>query len=126
MPRKPAGFGSPANWAAGGLLEITQHCWRGPAQPHRDGGVSVSTLEIRDLTIEFGRGRSAVTAVDLVNLDISDGGILGLVGESGSGKSTLARAVVGLVPVQSGQVLVDGVDLTTLKGARRRRERRRV
>lgn len=48
-------------------------------------------------------------AVDLVSFDIPRGGRVGLVGESGCGKSTLTRAILGLEPVQSGSILLDGM-----------------
>lgn len=69
-------------------------------------------LEIRDLTVHYGTGARAVTAVDAVSLLVPSGGVVGLVGGSGSGKSTVARAVVGLAPVAGGAVLLDDVDLT--------------
>jgi peptide/nickel transport system ATP-binding protein len=69
----------------------------------------VTTLETRDLTVRFGRGASALVAVDGVDLEVPEQTIVGLVGESGSGKSTLARALVGLVPISGGEVLLDGV-----------------
>jgi len=47
-------------------------------------------------------------AVDHVSFDIPRGGRVGLVGESGCGKSTLTRAILGLEPVQSGDILLDG------------------
>jgi peptide/nickel transport system ATP-binding protein len=71
----------------------------------------VTTLETRDLTVRFGRGDSALVAVDGVGLTVPEQTILGLVGESGSGKSTLARAIVGLVSISGGDVLLDGVAL---------------
>ena len=43
-----------------------------------------------------------------VDLTVARGESFGLVGESGSGKSTLLRAIVGLVPVASGMITVDG------------------
>ncbi|GIH22652.1 hypothetical protein Aph01nite_09620 [Acrocarpospora phusangensis] len=43
-----------------------------------------------------------------VSLDVAEGQTVGLVGESGSGKSTMARAAVGLAPVTSGQILLNG------------------
>ena len=69
----------------------------------------MTALETRDLTVRFGRGESALTAVDGVDLEVPEQTIVGLVGESGSGKSTLARALVGLAPIAGGEVLLDGV-----------------
>ncbi len=48
------------------------------------------------------------TAVDDVSFELNRGERLGLVGESGCGKSTLTRAILGLEPVQRGQILLDG------------------
>ncbi|MFV0292799.1 MAG: ABC transporter ATP-binding protein [Paracoccus sp. (in: a-proteobacteria)] len=47
-------------------------------------------------------------AVDEVSLDIQDGESVGLVGESGCGKSTLTRAILGLDPLQGGEIRLDG------------------
>jgi oligopeptide/dipeptide ABC transporter ATP-binding protein len=71
-------------------------------------------IEVRDLAVTYG-GRSglrsagpAARAVDGVNLRVGRGEVVALVGESGCGKSTLARAILGLVPPSSGEVLFDG------------------
>jgi peptide/nickel transport system ATP-binding protein len=68
----------------------------------------MSELRFDDVTVRYGSGRTATTAVDGVSLVVPDGEILGLVGESGSGKSTLARAAVGLAPIAAGRILLDG------------------
>jgi oligopeptide/dipeptide ABC transporter ATP-binding protein len=65
------------------------------------------------MTVRYGSGARAVTAVDGVDLAVPAGGTLGLVGESGCGKSTVARALVGLIPVSSGTVSLDGVDFSS-------------
>jgi oligopeptide/dipeptide ABC transporter ATP-binding protein len=61
--------------------------------------------------------------VDGVSLALDTGKTLGLVGESGCGKSTTARAILRLVPITSGRVRVDGVDVASLEGAELRRAR---
>ena len=67
-----------------------------------------------------------VHALDGVNLRLQKGEALGLVGESGCGKSTLARVIVQLTPLTSGRVLLEGTDLSRVKGAEKRRIRRRL
>jgi peptide/nickel transport system ATP-binding protein len=52
--------------------------------------------------------RTHFRAVDQVDFTLPKGGRYGLVGESGCGKSTLTRAILGLEPIQGGQILIDG------------------
>ncbi|MFT4219557.1 MAG: ABC transporter ATP-binding protein [Microbacterium sp.] len=78
-------------------------------------------LEVRDLSIDYGRGKSRTRAVHGVSLDIHTGETFGLVGESGSGKSTVGRAILGLVSAAEGSIRFDGEDITHC-GPRRRRE----
>ena len=70
-------------------------------------------IEIRGLTVEF----NGVPAIKSVDLNISEGHIVGIVGESGSGKSTLASALIGLLPnsarVTSGEILFDDQEITS-------------
>src|SRR5207302_9628620 len=54
--------------------------------------------------------RSALTAVDNVNLSLHENEFVGIVGESGSGKSTLARLIVGLETPSEGRIVIAGRD----------------
>ncbi|MEW2511216.1 ABC transporter ATP-binding protein [Streptomyces sp. NPDC046870] len=99
----------------------------GPSGGAPDPGV---LLRVRGLTLSFplrGPGpRRRHLAVDGIGFDIPRGRTLGLVGESGSGKSTTARLVLGLERPEAGTVELDGVDVTAVRGAARRRLHRRV
>ncbi len=87
-------------------------------------------LEARDLAKHFplkGRDRGRVVrAVDGVSLTLHAGETLGLVGESGCGKSTVGRALLRLIEPTSGQILLDGTDITGLPMAAFREHRRRL
>jgi oligopeptide transport system ATP-binding protein len=73
----------------------------------------------------FSGAREFVKAVDGVSLNIAPAETLGLVGESGCGKTTLGRAVVRLVEPTDGRIVLEGEDLTRLKGSALRARRRK-
>ncbi len=70
-------------------------------------------LQAENLVLEYPkRGRHpAFRAVDGVTFSVKRGEVVGLVGESGSGKTTIGRSVVGLLPVHSGHLTIDGISL---------------
>ena len=57
-----------------------------------------------------------VQALSGIDLRVERGTTLGLAGPSGCGKSTLARCLAGLEPLDAGKVLIDGHDITALRG----------
>ncbi|HEY3503439.1 MAG TPA: ABC transporter ATP-binding protein [Actinocatenispora sp.] len=71
-------------------------------------------VELRHVTRRYGAGSSAVTALDAVTLRFPRGTFTAVMGPSGSGKSSLLHCAAGLDRPNSGTVLVDGMDLTTL------------
>ena len=60
------------------------------------------------------------SVLNTVSLEVAAGEVVAVFGPSGSGKSTLLRAVAGLVEVDSGRVVIDGVDVTGVPTHRRR------
>ncbi len=85
-------------------------------------------LRVTDMVIEYPRrGRvPAFLAVDRASLEIYPGEVLGLVGESGSGKTTIGRALVGLLPVKSGELRVAGQDMVAVSRKDLRAVRRSI
>jgi peptide/nickel transport system ATP-binding protein len=99
----------------------------GAGEPGVPGVPGVPVLEVRDLRVVFGRRRRGTSpALDGVGLTVAPGGATGIVGASGSGKTTLVRAVVGLQPVTSGTLRLDGRPLSTGLRGRAREQRRRI
>ena len=89
------------------------------------GAVDSPLVEVANLSKHFPVGGGAtVHAVENVSLQVGRGETLAVVGESGCGKSTLAHTMIRLLEPTSGQVILDGVDISTL-GNRALREHRR-
>jgi ABC-type oligopeptide transport system ATPase subunit len=65
-------------------------------------------------TFRARRGGKSVDAVANADLRVRPGDFVAIVGESGSGKSTLARMLLGLIPVTSGSIALDGVGLDSM------------
>jgi peptide/nickel transport system ATP-binding protein len=74
----------------------------------------MTAIEVRRVAKTFKAGKRTVVAVDDVSLSVPEGGVMGIVGESGCGKSTLARLILGLLPADSGDIMIDGQRLADL------------
>ncbi|WP_235843544.1 ATP-binding cassette domain-containing protein, partial [Cellulomonas algicola] len=73
-------------------------------------------LVVRGLTVRFG----GLTAVEDVDLDVSDGEVVALIGPNGAGKTTVFNAVCGLVRPARGTVTFEGRPLGPTAGLARR------
>ena len=71
-------------------------------------------IEIRELSKTFSSASGTVEALRDINLQINDGEIFGIIGLSGAGKSTLVRCINLLERPTSGQVIIDGKEMTSL------------
>ena len=70
--------------------------------------------------------RKKLQAVNGVSFELKSGETLGIVGESGCGKSTLARAIISMVPSETGRVLWFGKDLLALQKTEMRKHRKEI
>ncbi len=71
-------------------------------------------MDVRDITKSLPLGRERIEILKGISFQIKSGEFVSIVGPSGSGKSTLLGIIAGLDNPTSGQVLVDGVDITTM------------
>lgn len=83
-------------------------------------------LEIQNVSKIYKVKKKSVTGVDHVSLTIDNGEIFGIVGYSGAGKSSLLRCINLLEQPTDGQILIDGQDLTKLKGEQLRQARLKI
>jgi putative ABC transport system ATP-binding protein len=71
-------------------------------------------MDVRDITKSLPLGRERIDILKGISFQIYSGEFISIVGPSGSGKSTLLGIIAGLDNPSSGQVLIDGVDITTM------------
>ena len=73
------------------------------------------TLEVKNLKKYYGSHGNITKAVDGISFDVLEGEFVAIMGSSGSGKTTLLNTISTIDTVTSGNIYLDGVDITTLK-----------
>ena len=72
-------------------------------------------LEIQDIHKVFNRGTiNEKVALNGVNLNLNSGDFVTIIGGNGAGKSTTLNAIAGVWPIDSGKIIIDGTDITSL------------
>ena len=72
-------------------------------------------IEVTDLVKRFRTGGAEVTAVDGIGVSLAAGAMVAITGPSGSGKSTLLHLIGAIDQPDSGRIVVDGVEVTSLR-----------
>lgn len=71
-------------------------------------------LEIKNLCYSVTENGKRIDILKNINLSINDNELVVITGQNGSGKSTLAKIIMGIIPATSGQILLDGKDISNL------------
>jgi branched-chain amino acid transport system ATP-binding protein len=72
-------------------------------------------VEIKDVSVYYHKS----LAIKDVTVNVPEGGVVTIIGANGAGKSTILKSLVGLVPIQAGQIIFEGQDLQGLETAAR-------
>ena len=83
-------------------------------------------IDLKHISVVFEKDHRRFTAVDDVSIKVDEGDVFGIVGYSGAGKSTLVRTINLLQPPTSGEVVVNGEDLTKLPIKELRQRRKKI
>ena len=67
-------------------------------------------LKVTDLSVYYGK----IRALEGISLTVEEGELVTVIGANGAGKTTLVKAIMGLLPMRSGQMTFNGVDLSTI------------
>jgi len=83
-------------------------------------------LSVKNLTKTYPTKQGLLYALKNVSVEINKGEIFGFIGLSGAGKTSLARCISSLEKADSGEILLEGVDITKQKGAVLRKTRKKM
>ena len=75
---------------------------------------SKALIEIRDLSKSYQKGKTTITPLEGLSLDVPEGEFLALMGPSGSGKTTLLNLVAGIDTPTKGSLRISGRDLSQM------------
>jgi|SRR5689334_13746253 len=98
-------------------MDTTERAMPAPTSPASSAATAVPALEAIDITKSLPLGRERIEILNGISLRIEKGEFVAIIGPSGSGKSTLLGIIAGLDSPTSGQVLVDGTDITRMSEA---------
>ncbi|PZX14914.1 ABC-type sugar transport system ATPase subunit [Palleronia aestuarii] len=83
------------------------------ATPRASAARDAALISLRDVNVSYGKSH----ILNDVTFDVHENEILALLGRNGAGKSTLLKALIGIAPVGSGEIRMDGADLAGLPAA---------
>lgn len=83
-------------------------------------------IEIKGLCKTYTNGKDSFEALKDINITIEQGEIFGFIGLSGAGKSSLVRCISTLEESTKGEILVDGLDITKIRGSDLREARKKL
>lgn len=98
-------------------LEVETESAGAIVAPPLPSGTAGATIRLSNVSVRY-RDRPALSSI---SLEIKSGTVIGVAGPSGAGKSTLIDSILGLVPIESGEIEIDGRSLSelSLRGWRR-------
>lgn len=82
-----------------------------------DMKISDKLLQVQEVHKTYGKGQSETVALKGITFDVLPGEFLGIMGASGSGKTTLLNCIATMLKPTSGQILLDGQNISSFKGS---------
>ena len=73
-------------------------------------------LEVKNIEKYYGNRSNLTKAIDNISFDVEEGEFVGIMGASGSGKTTLLNCISTIDKVTAGNIIINGNDITKLKG----------